>query len=84
MAKIDYNAISFKNKDIDKFSTAFSEKKDPIKKVNIQAASESTNVNTPASKAIVTKKTPLADKEKTWLEKYQDRYGKPTGRQSAG
>jgi hypothetical protein len=31
----------------------------PIKKVNIKSASESSNVNTPALKAIVTKNTPM-------------------------
>jgi hypothetical protein len=30
-----------------------------IRKVNIKSASESTNVNTPGSKAIITKNTPM-------------------------
>jgi hypothetical protein len=58
MAKKDYNAINFKNKDIDKFSSKFGNG-DPIKKTNITSVSESTSVNTPNFKAVVTKNTPL-------------------------
>jgi hypothetical protein len=47
MAKKDYDSINFKNKDIDKFATAFSEKKDPIKMPSITATAESTNVKLP-------------------------------------
>ena len=46
MAKTNYDAINFKNKDIDKFATKFGEKKDPLKQANITSASESTNVKT--------------------------------------
>lgn len=58
MAK-DYNAINFKNKDIDKFAGKFGNG-DPIKKTNITSASESTAVKTPNFTAVVTKKTPLS------------------------
>jgi len=47
MANKNYDAINFKNKDIDKFATAFSEKNDPIKMPSITATRESTNVKTP-------------------------------------
>lgn len=59
MAK-DYNAINFKNKDIDKFASKFGQQGDPIKKANISSVSESTAVNTPNFTAVVTKKTPLS------------------------
>ena len=46
MAKINYDSINFKNKDIDKFATKFSEKKDPLKMPSNTSARESTNVKT--------------------------------------
>lgn len=59
--KIDYNSISFKNKDVDKFLTKFgNDNKDPLKKGDITSVRESTNVNTPNMKAIITKDTPIS------------------------
>jgi hypothetical protein len=47
MAKKDYDAINFKNKDVDKLSTKFGQGgKDPLKKVNNTSAPESSNVKT--------------------------------------
>ena len=46
MAKTNYDAIAFKNKDVDKFSTAFREKKDPLKMPSNTSVRESTNVKT--------------------------------------
>jgi len=51
MGKKNYDAISFKNKDIDKFATAFREQNDPIKMPSITSTRESTNVNMPGMKA---------------------------------
>lgn len=53
--KMNYDSIAFKNRDIDKFATAFSEKKDPIKMPSITSERESTNVNTSGSKAFTPK-----------------------------
>ena len=92
MAKINYDSINFKNKDIDKFATKFSEKKDPLKMPSNTSASESTNVKTqsfvrPSAASIQDMKNEKERsrlEERGWLEKYQEKYGKPTGRQSAG
>ncbi len=93
MAKKDYDSINFKNKDVDKFSSKFGQGgKDPLKKANTTAAPESSKVKTqsfvrPSAtdiQDIKNEKERSRLEEKGWLEKYQDRYGKPTGRRSVG
>ena len=65
MAK-DYNAINFKNKDIDKFAGKFGNG-DPLKKANISTASESTSVKKPA---IITKDSNLESNAGKPISKY--------------
>lgn len=43
MAKMDYNAINFKNKDVDKFSTKFNKQQGDPKKKDTQATADSTD-----------------------------------------
>lgn len=57
---MNYDAINFKNKDVDKLTAKF-RNGDPLKKVNNTAAADKTAYNKPA--AIVTPKTYLADKK---------------------
>ena len=72
MAKMNYDAINFKNKDVDKLTAKF-RNGDPLKKVNNTASADKTAYNKPA--AIVTKKTNLVDKKQKGFIESAIEYG---------
>ena len=72
MAKMNYDAINFKNKDVDKLTAKF-RNGDPLKKANNTAPADKTAYNKPA--AIVTKKTNLVDKKQKGFIESAIEYG---------